>query len=237
MTSTSLTLLLTAYLMQLQPPPPPGAVMVHDRYWETVQSAADVIEEIGSIPEKSIPASLLRDAQGIAIIPNVIKVGFVLSGRYGRGVVVMRDQNGLWGNPVFITLAGGNLGPQIGAQATDVVLVFKTRRSVDGFLKGQKFTLGADAGIAAGPLGREAEASTDPKIQAEIYSYSRSRGLFAGLSLGGTVLDVDYAANAAFYQRRNITPAVIVAGNNLPVPVVVVRLRTTLDKQERPLQK
>jgi lipid-binding SYLF domain-containing protein len=210
---------------------------MHDRQWKTVESAAEVIDEIGSIPEKAIPAALLHDAQGIAIIPDVIKVGFVLSGRFGHGVVILREPNGHWGNPIFLTLTGGNIGWQIGAQSTDVVLVFKTRRSADDFLKGKKFTLGADVAIAAGPIGREAEAGTDPKIQAEIVSYSRSRGLFAGVSLGGTELKVDHAANAAFYQRPNIPPAVIVAGGNLPVPVIVLKLRTTLDNQERPILK
>src|SRR5207253_1884276 len=122
--------------------------------------------------------------------------------RYGRGIVMVRDERGYWRPPAFVTLAGGSFGWQIGLQVTDIVLVFKTRSSVDGLMRG-KFTLGADAAAAAGPVGREAAAATDAELRAEIYTYSRSRGLFAGVSLDGSVLSVDHTANAAFYQGAN----------------------------------
>ncbi len=154
-----------------------------------VRKAAALLREIVRIPEKGMPPALLGNARGIAIIPGVIKVGFVIGGRRGSGIVLVRKDNGDWGTPSRITLTAGSLGWQIGVQSTDVILVFKTRKSVEG-LMGGKFTLGADAGVAAGPVGRRAEAATDLQLKAEVYSYSRSRGLFAGVSLEGSALQV-----------------------------------------------
>ncbi len=164
-----------------------------------VDEATEVLDEIMSIPEKGIPPSLLRDAKAVAIIPGVIKVGFILGGRHGKGVMIVKDKEGKWGYPFFISFTGGSIGWQIGAQSTDVILIFRTRRSVDGIMKG-KFTLGADASVAAGPVGRHAEAGTDIQLKAEILSYSRSRGLFAGVSLEGSALQIDYEANGEFYR-------------------------------------
>jgi len=174
--------------------------------------ATDILEEIMGIPEKGIPPSLLNDAAGIAIIPNVIKIGFVIGGRHGTGVLLVRGEGGQWSNPSFISLTGGSLGWQIGAQSTDVILVFKNRKSIDGIMNG-KFTLGADAAVAAGPVGRRGEAATDASLKAEIYSYSRSRGLFAGVSLEGSALQIDEEANASYYGRRDITARGILTGN------------------------
>ena len=154
-----------------------------------VRKAAALLREIVRIPEKGMPPALLGNARRIAIIPGVIKVGFVIGGRRGSGIVLVRKDNGDWGTPSRITLTAGSLGWQIGVQSTDVILVFKTRKSVEG-LMGGKFTLGADAGVAAGPVGRRAEAATDLQLKAEVYSYSRSRGLFAGVSLEGSALQV-----------------------------------------------
>ncbi len=154
-----------------------------------VRKAAALLREIVRIPEKGMPPALLGNARGIAIIPGVIKVGFVIGGRRGSGIVLVRKDNGDWGTPSRITLTAGSLGWQIGVQSTDVILVFKTRKSVEG-LMGGKFTLGADAGVAAGPVGRRDEAATDLQLKAEVYSYSRSRGLFAGVSLEGSALQV-----------------------------------------------
>jgi len=168
-----------------------------------VREATEVMEEIMAIPESSIPPSLLADAQAIAVVPNVIKVGFVVGGRFGKGVVAVRAKSGGWSAPVFMTLAGGSFGWQIGAQATDVILVFKNRRGLDSLVNG-KFTLGADAAVAAGPVGRNAAAATDVQLKSEIYSYSRSRGLFAGLALDGSVLEIDHAANGTYYGKSGI---------------------------------
>jgi lipid-binding SYLF domain-containing protein len=192
----------------------------------TVQNAARVLQESISLPS-GIPLNLMSDAQAIAIIPDVIKLGFVVGGRRGHGVVVVRGPDGAWSNPVFITLTGGSIGYQIGVQATDVILVFRSRKSVDGVLRGE-FTLGADAAVAAGPVGRQAAAGTDIQLQAEIYSYSRSRGLFAGVSLDGSVIQIDSRSNAAFYAAVAIAPYDIIAGRAPNVPAEVVFLKDLL---------
>src|SRR5262249_26310007 len=132
---------------------------------------------------------------------DVIKAGLLVGGRYGRGVLLARDSYGAWNRPVFITVTGGGVGWQVGIQATDLVLVFKTRTSLDKIFKSQgKVTLGADLAVAAGPLGRQAEAATDAQMRAEILSYSRSRGLFVGLSVEGAALLVDSAATDSYYR-------------------------------------
>ena len=165
---------------------------------QTVQAAQIVLDEFLDLRVRGIPAGLLSEAHGVAIIPNVIKVGLVVGGQRGKGVVVIREEDGSWRAPLFITLTGGSVGWQAGAQATDVVLVFKTQRSVEGLMRG-KFTIGADAAAAAGPVGRRAGAATDGELRAEIYTYSRTRGLFAGVSLEGSVLEVDERLNAEYY--------------------------------------
>lgn len=174
-----------------------------------IEDCTEVVKAIKAIPEEGIPPLLLKDAQGIMIIPEVIKVGFVVGGRYGTGILTVRDEKGNWTNPVFVKIAGGSLGWQIGAESTDLILVFKTRKSVDGLFRG-KFTLGADASVAAGPVGRSAEGLTDVTLKSEILSYSRSRGLFAGVSLNGAALTIDDDANGAYYG--NVDAKGILAG-------------------------
>jgi lipid-binding SYLF domain-containing protein len=197
----------------------------------TVMSAAEVLHDLSTIPFRGIPPALLQDARGVAIIPNVLKAGLLIGGRYGRGVILVRQPDGSWGNPVFLTLAGGGIGWQAGVQSTDVVLVFKTTAGLERILLGQdKLTLGADVAVAAGPVGRQAEASTDGLLRAEIYSYSRSRGLFAGVSLEGAGLLMDYAANEAFYRVRGGHPSAVMAAPGLPVPAAAVQLRAELSR-------
>jgi lipid-binding SYLF domain-containing protein len=170
-----------------------------------VEAAVEVVEGLATIPLKGIPPALMQDAQGIAIIPGLIKAGFVVGGRHGRGVVLARQPDGSWSNPLFLSLTGGSIGWQIGVQSTDLVLIFKTRKGVARLLEGKgKLTLGGDVAVAAGPVGRQAEAGTDAQLQAEIFSYSRSRGLFAGLSLEGAVMLVDAAGNDRFYRARGV---------------------------------
>lgn len=168
----------------------------------TLQEADKVLEELSKIPAKGIPPALLADAQGVAIIPKVIKAGFILAGRGGHGVVMAKDKTGKWGPPTFINLGGGSLGLQAGVESTDVVLVFRSRKTVESIIDGgTKLTLGGNASIAAGPIGREAAAATDLKLEAEIVSYSRSRGLFAGVSLSGAVLTNDRDGNEQFNKK------------------------------------
>lgn len=186
---------------------------------EKVEDATKVLEEIMESPDKGIPASLLADAHGVAVIPGVVKVGFVVGGRRGGGIMVIRDDNGAWSRPCFIKITGGSVGWQIGAQSTDVILVFGTKRSVDGIVDG-KFTLGADASVAAGPVGRHAEAGTDTKLEAEILSYSRNRGFFAGVSLEGAKLQVDHDANSDFYGKADVTAQQVLGDRDLETPEV-----------------
>lgn len=198
-----------------------------------VQSAIEVLEEIMAIPETSIPPSLLNEAYGIAIFPGLLKAGFIVGGRYGVGVLSVRDEKRNWSNPAFFTLMGGSLGFQIGAQSTDVVLIFRTVRSLDSITSG-KFTLGADAAAAAGPVGRRAEASTDLQLKAEILSYSRSRGLFAGISLEGSSLQVDDKSNSAFYNMAGLTPMQILTNREIVAPPIAGTLRKALARYANP---
>ncbi len=159
---------------------------------ETLTDASTVLDELAAIPLKGIPPALLKDAHGVAIIPRVIKAGLVVAGRGGHGVVLTKDANGVWGEPTFLNFGGGSVGFQVGVSATDVVLVFREKKSLDRLLEGKaKFKLGGDAAVAAGPVGRTLEGATDGKLQAEIYSYSRSKGLFAGVSVEGAILHAD----------------------------------------------
>jgi len=165
---------------------------------QTVRQSEQVLADLLAIPGRQIPRNLLADAQGVAVIPGVTKIGFIAGVRRGHGVVLVRDSEGEWSLPQFITLTGGSVGWQAGIQETDVVLVFKTRKGVEGLMKG-KFTIGVDASVSAGPVGRDAEAATDAALKAEILSYSRSRGLFVGVSIDGSGLEIDPQAHVAFY--------------------------------------
>ena len=168
---------------------------------DTVNASTQVLREIMAIPNRCIPESLMREAQGVAIVPGLVKGGFIIGLEHGKGVLTTRDEAGLWRAPIFITITGGSIGAQAGIQAIDLVLVFKTKRSVQGILRG-KITIGADLAVAAGPVGRQASAATDAQLKAEILSYSRSRGLFAGVSLDGSTLRIDHRDNAEYYALR-----------------------------------
>lgn len=195
---------------------------------ERVERAVEVLDEIMRMPEHAIPRKMLSDAYAIAVIPNVVKASLVVGGRHGKGVISVRSPDGTWSTPSFISLTGGSIGFQAGVQATDVVLVFRSARGVDSIVNG-KFTLGADAAVAAGPVGRTAAASTDGQLKAEIYSYSRSRGLFAGVALDGAVLSIDHRANAAAYGR-NTTPRAAFENRVRKSPVAVVDFRDRLEE-------
>jgi lipid-binding SYLF domain-containing protein len=173
----------------------------------TLITATQVLEELAATPDQRVPDWLMQRAYGVAVIPEVIKGAFFVGGRYGNGVLSVRDAtSGRFSNPIFIRLGGGSFGAQIGATSTDVVLVFVTARSVEDFARG-KFTLGGDVSVAAGPVGRQTEAAAGKA--AEIYSYSRSRGLFAGIALDGTVIAFDRSGNHAFYSDDDVTTSMI----------------------------
>jgi lipid-binding SYLF domain-containing protein len=188
-----------------------GQTLSHAREDARLITAAQVLDELRQTPDQNVPDWLMQRAYGIAVIPEVIKGAFFFGGRYGNGALTVRDPSGHFSNPIFITLAGGSVGWQIGATSTDVVLVFVTPRSVENFARG-KFTLGADASVAAGPVGRVGEAAAG--VSAEIYSYSRSRGLFAGVALDGTVIAFDSHANQLFYGDEDVNTAKITSGKD-----------------------
>jgi lipid-binding SYLF domain-containing protein len=172
--------------------------------------ASGVLEELRTQRDTLIPERLLSRAYGVAVIPNVVKVAAVVGGRRGSGAMVVRDANGRFSNPIMVSITGGNVGWQIGVQSTDIVLVFTTRKSIEGITDG-KLTLGGDASVAAGPVGRSASAATDQNFTAEVYSYSRNRGLFAGVSIDGTVIAIDTKSNTRLYGKS--APATqIIAG-------------------------
>jgi len=174
--------------------------------------ADQVLRDLRTQRDQAIPDRLLERAYGIAVFPDLTKLAFFAGGRRGHGVLVVRDKQGRFSNPVFVTMTGGSFGWQWGLQFTDIVLVFTTPKGVEG-INGGKVTLGAGASVAAGPVGRDASAATDAGFKAEVYSYSRNKGVFAGLSLDGSVITIDDGANAAFYKKPGVTAGDIMAGN------------------------
>lgn len=173
--------------------------------------ATEVLEEIRASRDSAIPDRLLDRAYGIVVVPNVTKLAFIGGGRWGKGALVVRDKDGRFTSPIFVNLAGASVGWQWGGSSTDIVLIFTTRAGIEG-ITGGKLTLGADAAVAAGPVGRSASAATDQNFAAEVYSYSRSRGLFAGVALDGTSISVDRKANANYYKKPGVMASEIING-------------------------
>jgi lipid-binding SYLF domain-containing protein len=198
---------------------------------DRIEQAIRALTEITQLskPEEKLPASLLSKCEGIAIFPGVIKAAYGIGGQYGRGLVVLKSGANGWTSPVFVSLIGGSVGWQIGVEKADIILVFRTRKGIDNIVAG-KLTLGAGASISAGPLGRSAEAATDLSLEAEILSYSKSKGLFAGISLKGATIQVDRDANSAFYGRGDVTPQEIFSGEKIQVPEIVDKLKKALEK-------
>ena len=184
-----------------------GAAFAGPREDARAQNAVRVLGEIQAIPESGIPDKLLDEARAIVVIPDTVKAGLIIGGRRGHGLMSVKTPDGTWSNPAFVRITGGSIGFQAGVQSSDVVLVFRNERSLESIVNG-KFTLGADAGVAAGPVGRNAAALTDGQLKAEIWSWSRARGLFAGVALDGAVLQIDDDANVAVYGP-NSTPRAI----------------------------
>ena len=185
---------------------------------ERLQNAAKVITTFANSDE-SIPQELLKESEGLVIIPKMINAGFGIGGKRGKGVAVVKLPDGSWSNPVFITLTGGSFGFQIGVQSVDLVLVFK-HKGVLTKVKNGDFTIGGDISAAAGPVGRSSTASTDHTLEAEVYSYSRSRGLFAGISINGSNLAIDKSANANFYGANATSQQIFETGKSSSAPVV-----------------
>ena len=219
-----LTLLITAGLMLSS-----QAALAGPQEDQRARNAVRVLAEIQEIPEQGIPDKLLDEGHAVVVIPDTIKAGLVIGGRRGHGLMSVKMPDGSWSNPVFMKLTGGSIGFQAGVQSSDVVLVFRNERSLDNLVNG-KFTLGADAGVAAGPVGRNAAAATDGQLKAEIWSWSRARGLFAGVALDGAVLQIDDAANLDAYGSGT-TPRMIFEGRAAGAPSMdVVAFRDRLEE-------
>jgi len=180
---------------------------------ERAADAAKVLTEIMNIPENAIPDKLMAHAHGIAVIPHVVKGAFGFGGQWGKGLVSQRREDGSWSPPAYVEIGGGSFGLQIGVQAIDVVLVFTDEEGIRGLLKG-KVKLGADASATAGPVGRNAEVGTDILLRSGAFTYSRSRGLFAGVSLDGSVVGMDHSANRKIYGQE-VTGEQILLGTSV----------------------
>jgi len=184
-----------------------------------LRDATTVLTEIMSADDKSIPESILGKAEGIAVFPGTIKAGLVVGGMRGKGVLSARTTSG-WSSPAFLTLTGGSIGLQIGGESADIVLVIMQRRGLETLVRNQ-FKLGVDAGVAAGPVGRDAQASTDLQLRAQILSYSRARGAFAGVTINGSTVRADKDANQRFYGKALETEPIVLQGqgdSRVPVP-------------------
>ncbi len=166
---------------------------------ERVQAAADVLNEIQGAPDKGIPQEVLGSAECVAVVPSMLKGGFIVGAKYGRGLASCRTEKG-WSAPAFFVVTGGSFGFQIGGQAVDLVMLIMNKDGMKHLLSSE-FALGADASVAAGPVGRHAEGNTDWKMRAEVLTYSRARGLFAGISLNGAVIKQDKDSTREFYGR------------------------------------
>ena len=184
----------------------PGTSEEGDR----LREAVTIVNEVMKGDDTAIPESILRRAEGIAVFPSTVKAGFIFGGMRGRGVLSGRTDKG-WSPPTFMTLTGGSFGLQAGGQATDIVFVIMNRRGLENFIRNQ-FKFGADASAAAGPVGRDVQAGTDLQMRAEILSYSRARGLFAGVTVNGSTVRTDVDANYRFYDTRFNSTQIVVGG-------------------------
>ena len=193
------------------------AAVAAERQEARLLTSTQVLEELQQMPEQNIPGWLLERAHAVAVVPNVIKVGLGIGGRRGKGVLVVRKDSGGWSNPIFVNLTGGSFGFQVGVQSTDIVLVFTSRHSIEGIVGG-KVTLGADASVAAGPVGRQSSAATDVGLSAQVYSYSRASGLFAGVALDGSAVTIDHRSNELFYRRPGVLASEIIRSDAPAAP-------------------
>lgn len=192
-------------------------------------NAGAVLQAFTTNPETAIPAALLQQARGIAVIPGALRMGLIFGGRRGRGVVTVRGDDGAWANPSFITITGGSVGAQIGVESVDIVLIFGSERSVRNIGRG-KFTLGGDAAVTAGPVGRASQATTDLTFTSEAYAYTDSRGLFAGATLEGTRIAIDVQANSSFYPPGS--SAQPMQAQSFSTPAAVRRFLLSLSQAE-----
>lgn len=203
--------------------------LADDKTDKRLQESRKVFESFTDLSEQSVPTWMLQRAYGIVVVPQVIKGAVFFGGRGGRGVMSVRNPDGSWSDPVFVTLGGGSFGFQFGVQSSDVVLILMSRQSVEG-ISGGKVTLGADASVAAGPLGRSASANTDATFKAQVLSYSRSEGLFFGVALDGSVISVDDKSNESAYGVSDLLASQILEGKVTNPPQAAVDFRAALTR-------
>jgi lipid-binding SYLF domain-containing protein len=189
-----------------------------------VRDATTVLKEVMAAEDQAIPAKLLQEAVAIAVFPSLVEAAFIFGGQRGHGILSVRNEkSGTWSQPAFMTITGGSVGLQIGGQAIDLVLLIQNRRGLDQLIDNQ-FKIGADASAAAGPVGRDASAATDIQLRAQILSYSRTRGLFAGVSVNGSTLRQDRDANERFYGKPYSTREIVIERlGGAPDPVAAWR--------------
>src|SRR6202050_4320475 len=197
------------------------------------QKAAQVFKEIMNTPDQGIPSNLLESAKCIAIIPGDKKFAFIFGGSYGRGLATCRTEHG-WSAPMFVAIDGGSVGYQIGGSSTDIIMLFMNNHAL-GSLLGDKFKLGADASVAAGPVGRNATAGTDLRLNAEILSYSRSKGIFAGVSLDGAVMQADKSGDKAMYGDDVNRHEILDGKVAVPASPRAMKSKLPLSQQQRRL--
>ena len=194
-----------------------------------IAQATRTIELMAANPESGVPLQLLRQSEGVILVPNMLNASFLVGAKAGRGVFLVRDSKGKWGNPVVVFVSGASFGLQAGAQATELLMVVRSKTTVTRLLDGKgKITLGVDAGVAAGPSGTKLGADTDIEMRAEILSYAKSRGLFAGASLGGTSIRVDRNSNGLYYDNFAVSTFQIIEGNDVRPPEQAAKLKATL---------
>jgi lipid-binding SYLF domain-containing protein len=208
------------------------AATSHSKLVDRLNAASQVINEIEAVPDKAIPTSILSNATCVAVVPSYKKAAFVVGGSYGQGVVTCRTGHG-WSAPAFIQMAGGSYGFQIGGQATDLVLIAVNQRGMQDLLK-SKFKIGGDAAASAGPVGRNASAATNITLKSELLTYSRSRGLFAGIDLNGTVVNQNQEDTRTFYGHD--VPFATILGGSVPAPMASRRFVRTVAKYFRSAQ-
>jgi len=225
----SSSLIVLVILLALTAPTAAARKDPADKEMERIDNAIAALKDLTSIPDKGIPVKLLQKCSGIAIIPGVIKAAWGVGGQYGKGVIVLKSEAGVWSDPVFIGIYGGSVGWQIGVQRADLILVFKSQMTVHNVANG-KITLGADASATAGPVGVTAQADTDIEFKAEILSYSKSQGLFAGVSIKGAAIEIDKDANRVFYGNPGIRADDIFSGQDIKAPAQVQELKELLAK-------
>ncbi len=196
-------------------------VKSQEKETDKIKAANKVLVEFSKMKEK-IPQKLFNVTEGIIIVPKLLNAGFVIAGKRGKGIAMVKNADGTWSDPVFVTITGGSIGFQVGVQSIDLVLIFKNRETLQKIGAGS-FTLGGDASVTAGPVGRNSSASTDYKLEAEVYSYSKSKGLFAGISISGSALDIDEKANNNFYEEDIEAKTIFESNSNSSAQTVAIK--------------